>query len=566
LNAFVIGPSDLVAVKAVNPAFIRTLISAGSKHLMETSEPLTDRESIAVALTELSLQHLSISQWIIRSNNGKIGWINASDLVLLEKFKSNADILTEKDLNDPNFRELLKQSIEKDLDVITATSGLQSNAQFLREAIEQGSCLEAAPTDLKSAPSAAFLALPGAKEQVVATWEKLFISLHEPFATIHPAFSVDPSKLRSKSLKIAAEATKKSLFGYSIVDFWFSNRELDKPRMKLTPQNMSISQTNRILPFMLAESVLKKPIDDSTFVYVQERLQLPSDKSIEVLGERCREYDIPIDSKVFFLPDLQEDITVGLVVVETSPKALVYLVYRTLCVLCENVFQLDNDPGALLFSYCNAIEFLKNQFDEGDSIRSTAYQRKVKVKEAVDLVQPILWRFGEKFDDGFVHQQQSDDSPESPRSVHISPVTSARGGIDKDRAMLTTPTDGNGREKRLMTTDDDDKTIALSDHSRPPTTPASVARSEPASREPEPPEPRSRESEHSEPPSRDSEPAEEQRIPSEPVSREEVESIAPAPAGQSDEPESANPPPADATPEDQSPADEPPETLPAQDE
>jgi hypothetical protein len=222
--------------------------------------------------------------------------------------------------------------------------------------------------------------------------------------------------------------------GISIVDFWFSDRRLAKKNPKLTPDNITAGCPNRLLPFWLAETVLKRKIEGSTFVYVQERLVLPSEIAIDTLRRQCAEHALPVQ-KVFLVPDLQEDRIVGLVVVESTPKALVELVYRTMCVLSESIFKIEDDPSALLFSYCSAIEYLKSQFEDG-ALRSSVLQRQVRVKEVTDLCCPVLFRFG--------HPENRGDSFAAIHAKEIDDLD------DLHRALLTTPMDQFGRERSMM--------------------------------------------------------------------------------------------------------------------
>jgi hypothetical protein len=98
-----------------------------------------------------------------------------------------------------------------------------------------------------------------------------------------------------------------------------------------------------------------------------------------------------------------------------------------------------DDPSALLFSYCAAIEFLKNQFDEGGNLQSTVLQRRVHVPEFTDVVRPVLFKFG-----------SPENAPDPFALIHGYDVM-----VDGPmRAMLTTPTDVDGRERELMVPED----------------------------------------------------------------------------------------------------------------
>jgi hypothetical protein len=77
------------------------------------------------------------------------------------------------------------------------------------------------------------------------------------------------------------------LIGISIIDFWWSFRSFEKEGIKLTPDDLTNGYVNRLLPFWLSEVVLKRKIEGSTFVYVQDRVVLPSEKAIEMISQTC---------------------------------------------------------------------------------------------------------------------------------------------------------------------------------------------------------------------------------------------------------------------------------------
>ena len=460
MGGYVLGPVPSKADMYAGRGPIRRFLGAASKHLMDGSDEFFDKTAMSMALSGLAVGNLTIGQWIVKSNNGEIGWVNASDLVLLERIKEHNQVLTEKDFADESFRQLLAQNISNDIETIMNTVNGKSNKDFLRSAYINGAIIEEAPHQPKSAPSCAFFTAPGKEPKIVATWEKLYISLYEEFATIHPAFSVEREKLHGKSMKLAQSASEKQLYGYSVADYWYAVRtefnKLDERniKLKLTPEHIDFTKTERLLPFMLAEAMLKRHLDDSAYVYVQQVLALPAEMPIETLNEQCQSYGVPVGEKVFFVPHLQEEFIVGLVVTEKTPNRLIELVYRTLCTLSESVFNIQNDPTALLYQYCNAIEFIKNQIDEQKEIQSTVFMKKVRIKpierpkpkEEEPLVRPA-------------EGKRVGTSNESKRMQHrnLPAVMSATNMLDlkKERTMITTPTDKNGREKSLMVVDED---------------------------------------------------------------------------------------------------------------
>lgn len=57
-------------------------------------------------------------------------------------------------------------------------------------------------------------------------------------------------------------------------------------------------------------------------------------------NSKCIKNGIKLNKNVFFLPDLQEEITIGFVAVADTPEFLINLVYETFCILSEKVFDL----------------------------------------------------------------------------------------------------------------------------------------------------------------------------------------------------------------------------------
>lgn len=460
MNAYVIAPipSKADIYQAKEPA--RRFLGIAARHLMDGSGEVFDKASLSAALSSLAIGNLAIGQWIVKCNNGEVGWVNSTDLVLLERLKANTQVLTEKDFEDESFRQLLAQNVATDLEKIIHTINGTCKKDFLRNAYVNGAIIEEAPRQPKSAPSCAFFAAPGKEPRIVATWEKLYISLYEEFATIHPAFSVDNNKFTAKSMKLAKAASERQLFGYSVVDYWYSIRttfnELDEKdtKLKLTPENVDFTKTERLLPYMLAEAMLKRRMDGSSYVYVQQTLVLPIDISIEALNTKCMSFGVPIGEKVFFVPHLQETFIVGLVVTEKSPNRLIELVYRTLCTLSENVFTIQ-DPTAHLYQYCNAIEYIKNQIDEQKEIHSTVFMKKVNIKP-IERPKP-------KDDDSSLPPFEgkrvgTSNAPERTHTRHVTAVMSETNIFDlrKERTMITTPLDNSGREKQMMVIDEED--------------------------------------------------------------------------------------------------------------
>lgn len=444
LNAYVLTPLPSITDQYKTRELTRAFLKSIGGNLFESSGELKDKQALANSLTELSIANLDTQQWIIRSNSNSIAWIDTQDLVLLEKMKQNAKVLTKEDFDDPTFRTLLTQNIFDDLQVIVNTKTGVTHEDFLKDAFSNGCVLEAAPQMVKSAPSVQFFIPPNGTPKITGTWEKVFISMLEPFATIHPAFSFDSQRLKKKATKVINECKSKNFIGHSVLDYWFSTRKHVNKKSeetikdRFTPDNLYISTVANYLPQMLVESITKKKFNEETmsmgncYTYVQERLVLPSALEIEILNEKCKENDIPIGEKVFFLPDFQEEIAVGFVVTEETPMLLIQLVYRTLCVLAINVFSVQ-DPTDLLFTYCHAIEFLNAQYEENNQVSSSVLMKKVKVRNIPITNEPVFFKFGKKLnkdESGFAAlaslSTASNDSMGSLNEVHLSALMSKK--------------------------------------------------------------------------------------------------------------------------------------------
>jgi hypothetical protein len=442
LGAFILAPTELD--RPLKRVQVRELLAPGSKHLMEASEEISETDAIGKALTDLALTHLSTAQWHIRLNDGMFGWVNTGDLTVLQKTKTNADVLTSADVTDPHFREVLSQSIVDDIRLIVNTVNASRRSELVERLVTIGGTIEAGPTRPVSAPSSAFFVAPGREPEVIATWERLYISLFEPFAAIYPAFLANPESVRKKTTKIAAAFPGQGRFGISVVDFWYSFRELPNEGMKLTPDDLALSCANRVLPFWLAETVLMRQVEHGDFVYVQDRVILPSPMTITALNEKCTQHGLSIGGTVFFVQDLQEELVVGLVVVEETAEKLIERVYQTFSILCESVFHIGDDPSAVLCAYCSAIEFLKNQIENGQPLESSVLQRKVRVKEVTDSCLPKLFSFKEP---RFRY-------PPLRRASHVQNPDPRSEADRQDQMLITTPTDGRGQERSLMVVSD----------------------------------------------------------------------------------------------------------------
>lgn len=430
-----------------------------------TSEIKTKWE-ICVALADACIYNLDVDQWIIRDNYDCrfFGWITVSDIVLLNKIKSSMEHLTSKDLAESFFRDNLIKFFMDDLVSITTIPSYIDKEQFFEKIYQKngkGVIIEESPKRPISRPSVALFVGPnrfsvdnGCNEQceyhITGTWENLYLSTYEPFASIHPAIITNGKQLQKAAHRIADQISKERLIGDCVIDFWYSDisdhkQELntniiDPPRPeKLRPDNVHFVATKQTLPEMLAELISNTYFDESKmalnngqYVYVQKRLILPYIISIENLTTDCF-LEFPINEKIFFLPDLQEDHIIGMVVIEDNPYTLINLVYKILCTL-DNFFDapdlnlprlldVDDPAGNSLKLYCTSIQFLADQLNQNYKLNNSVYMEKQDISIYQDQQPPLLHRFVKKplIIEGFdlVEHVPLEDNAISSRSVHV---------------------------------------------------------------------------------------------------------------------------------------------------
>lgn len=370
----------------------RHLKNAGAK-LFECSDEIFDKETLCKVLTNLTVTNLAIHQWKIRLSTGGIGWVNTSDFVLLERLRANSEMLTEKDLEDEHFRNLLEQSLSNDLKVILETTGNTPKEEFLREVWMGGGFVEAAPRQVACCPSVAVYVPPVGMPQIIGSWENIFQSIYEPFASILPAFNLDLNKLKKSTAKISDMLYEKRMVGYNIIDYWYSARttynsiDEEKVKMRLTADDLRFAQFESLLPIFLVEHFTGKKFDVETmsfgpnvFAYVQEKLVLPRHIEPDALMQKLTDESLPTKNKISIIQDITDNTVFSLIVVETSFPLLITLVYRIFVTLIDRIFNGILKPNDPLYLYIFAIEYLKAQVDE-NHLHSTALTNKVRNKD-----------------------------------------------------------------------------------------------------------------------------------------------------------------------------------------
>ena len=134
-------------------------------------------------------------------------------------------------------------------------------------------------------------------------------------------------------------------------------------------------------------------IGPSRYAYVQRRFVMPTEIELDAIREKCQDYSIPIDQKVFFLPSFNDKQVYSFMVAEESPEKLVNLVYSTLVTLADYLFDLEKYPQSDILKYLAAIEFLKQQYDTTKELSSTLLMKKVKVPPVRRSLEQRLFLF-----------------------------------------------------------------------------------------------------------------------------------------------------------------------------
>lgn len=394
LSAFVIAPTFTRMTMLQTYESHRRLMQSAKLRLFECSEEIYDKQGLCKTLTDVSISYLAIQQWRIRVNNQYVGWVNTNDFVLLEKLRSRSDVLTENDFEDGTFRDLLTQTLAKDMDKIVETTGDGPKADVLSDVWMNGVYLVAGPRQAKSAPCVAVKVLPTGASKIIGTWETLYLSMNEPFASIHPAFMVDTNKLKKHGGRLATEVANRKLLGMNVARFWSSTRtkvnsiDESNTKLKLTADELFVSSFEHVRPQLLAELASKRTFDEETmsmgpslYIYVQEKFVCPEEADVEMMRLTLREFALPIEDKIMFFPDLKDTTTFSLVVMEETPEKLITLAHRVIFTLADHAFRTPRAAGSQLPNYCHAIHFLKTQLDIGGSLDSTVLMRKVRKRD-----------------------------------------------------------------------------------------------------------------------------------------------------------------------------------------
>lgn len=446
LNAYSLAPIESRMMMFHTHEAIRRLLISSKLRVFEGSDEVFDRTNLCKCLTDLSVSYLKIQQWRIRVRTGIIGWVNTNDFVLLERMKNHSDVLEENDLEDENFKQLLTQSLTNDLNIIVESTGNTSKTDFLKEVWMNGALIEAGPMQVISQPCVAFEVPAVGSSKIVGTWETLFTSLYEPFASIHPAFTVNRDKLKKKTLRVANECSSKRIVGSNILKYWYSTRYLsnslneERVKLTLTADDLIISHYEDMLPQLITNKVLERNFDEESmsmgpniYTYVQNECIMPSQVEFDEMKMKCKGQNIPVDSKVYFFSDLKNSSVFSLVCVEESPEKLITLAYRVMTTLADSVFEisLKKDPSSNLLSYCHALEYLTIQLENSSVLTSTALMTKVKVRDMKSTKQNIMLKFvqEEKEDEEMLAQipevQETDRS--TSREIN-SPIKETRSG------------------------------------------------------------------------------------------------------------------------------------------
>lgn len=387
LNAIIIGPSQLrVSMFDTRDAVRRTFEQSGCNIFLGGQECF-DINNLCKSITDLAVTNLEVQQWLVRGNNREIGWMHTYDFSLLENLRHHKDVLTESDVENRHFRELLTQNLINDISKIVVSAGIQNPNTFLRDTCITGSYVEEAPLMPVSSPEVALLIPPLSQPQIVGTWERLFISAYEPFASIHPSFTVSGDLLKQTVHNVAKELASKRVVGYNVATFFYSTSPKHKDEqvgLRLIADDLKIQCFSETLPSHVAKVVLNSDFDEERmdfngngYVYVQEKLITPDKIDLDLIKEKFQEYGIPIENRVFIFPHLSNNKELSLVIKEDTVEKLITTVYRSILCLVDEVFKIPQCSIAPLSAYLNAITFLKRQYDDCKELRTTLLMKKI---------------------------------------------------------------------------------------------------------------------------------------------------------------------------------------------
>jgi hypothetical protein len=299
--------------------------------------------------------------------------------------------VTQEDIEDPDFLELIAKQVGEELANVVRVRRGNDVQEMLADFRVHGGMIEAGPSKVASAPAVAFYVPPVGQPQIVGSWERLFLSAYEPFASIHPGFTVTGKKLKTRTIKSENDCSVRRLVGTNIVHYWYSDRNFyDKfdavtTKIYLTPDDVMISEYKEFLPQLIAEYVVKKPFDEeimpigtSTAIYVQPVFELTKIIELKVLAERLSVGGFEIGSQVVLFEDFADPKTFALIVVDESIVALVAVVYRLLKSLGTNILGNDLQGDEPICDYCRALEYLDQQVEATSGVRSTVYMKEEK--------------------------------------------------------------------------------------------------------------------------------------------------------------------------------------------
>ena len=373
-------------------SILRLLNSAGLK-TFETSERIYERQVLVKTITQLCVSLQKIINWRLRLPDGTCAWYGINDFTLIDQLIANKNVLSPEDIEDPNFIGLLEQSITNDLPkVLNLTSSFTNTDQFIRKFVSNGGTIEALPLNTKSYICASFFVPRLGSPQILGTWETIYLSAFEPFASIHPAFSVNRERLKKRIMKIANQCSVKRLLGVNTIKFFYGthvnyNVKTDEDpnyKMKFVADDLVLCSMEEYLPELVSEMITKSKFDPesmsigpATYTYVQSLVELPTEIDFLEFKEKLTENDIAVDSKVFLLPHLKRKDAVGLAVFEQSVDRLINVVFRVFTVITSSIFEIEEDCDAKVVSYLKAISFLKGQLESGGEIQSTSLARKM---------------------------------------------------------------------------------------------------------------------------------------------------------------------------------------------
>jgi hypothetical protein len=410
LNAFALMPMRAHLLELADRAALMDLLAKAGIEVFHRSELAYDQGSLCRVIAALSFELPYVGQWRIRSKGEMVGWINVCEISMQNPVKEQEDGALGGEGQGKSSKAMgIAQTVSgwtfhgemsargtasgkdvreqvADFEIVAHPFRKMSKEAFLHYLWVTGVSLEETPFTVRSTPHVAFEVNSEKTMQIVGTWDDLYWTAFDPFAQIHPAFTVPAADLKEKTMMVTSGFTERPLVGTNVIDFWASP---GAEGLKYVVDDVRVGDYTSYLGQLAAEQASNTQFDPetmslgpSTFVYIQETLELPKKLRIDEVEVGLRQRGFQVGSRVFLLPSLRTPAVVSLVVVGESPKELIDFVYRLMLTLGDEIFDALWNQDQPIWRYCYAIDSLVKQFEAGD-IDSTVITTRVRPRDVI---------------------------------------------------------------------------------------------------------------------------------------------------------------------------------------